>query len=178
MASTVRDRKAPSAGMKVDPGSGAPVRREGAGPVASESLAAQSFREGGGFSENREAQPQDFSAEELQSASGSRQSGQPGAAPGYVADQYLKDTSGRPHGKNLKEGGGGLSGGSAKGEGEREGEDGMKKAFEAEVGSVNDPGRVAEQQFALGRGVKGSEARQDELTGETRYDVLDPDVSA
>jgi len=49
-------RKAPSYGTKVtDPN--APPIKEGAGPVASDSLAAESTRQGGEFSKNRNSEP-------------------------------------------------------------------------------------------------------------------------
>ena len=90
-------------------GENAPVVREGAGAVPSESLAAQSVREGGEFASNRNiSEVGSNTASNISSkAPGSAAAGAPGepqgqAAPGYVSNQYTRDSAG-PHGKNITE---------------------------------------------------------------------------
>ncbi|KAH6686465.1 hypothetical protein F5X68DRAFT_16130 [Plectosphaerella plurivora] len=51
--------KQPTHGTKVDLGKDAPVTEEGPGNVKSESLAAESTKEGGGFSENKDVNTKD-----------------------------------------------------------------------------------------------------------------------
>ncbi|KAK3935534.1 hypothetical protein QBC46DRAFT_242577, partial [Diplogelasinospora grovesii] len=146
--------KAPSAGQKVQLGENAPITREGAGPVPDESLAAESIKSGGAFSENRGAipgsgpqrdpgagapytrgePPKDLrSRDESQGGSGDaleNQKSYAGPAPTYVLSrEFMKDKKG-PHGKNLKEGGF-----------EGSGTDGGPLP---EPGSMEDPARLAE----------------------------------
>ncbi|KOS17894.1 hypothetical protein ESCO_002854 [Escovopsis weberi] len=179
-------------GDDVDPGREAPVAQEGAGPVAPESLAAESVRSGGAYAANmesgfgsgsegissREKMSEGPSAQHIEHAEGTgatqaeaeaaREQG--AQAPTYVVDEYLQDRAG-PHGRNITEdemlGEGGEHGRTA-GEGE------------GEVGSAGDPGREAERQFALRREMKGRSAgeRQEELQTRTRYDILGSDRSA
>ncbi|ROT35571.1 hypothetical protein SODALDRAFT_69958 [Sodiomyces alkalinus F11] len=88
--------------------------------------------------------------------------GQGGAAPTYIASQYIKDKSG-PHGKNLKEGI------------DYEGtEDGLQKALNAEPGSEDDPARLAERQFQQTqlRAAGGTGPKQQHAGGETMYENL------
>ncbi|KAJ4856574.1 hypothetical protein T069G_09942 [Trichoderma breve] len=125
---TLRERKNPSSGTKVHPGKDDPVHREAAGLVAPESLAAESVQHGGEFAQNRNAQQEGVESSGLKAQSG-REGGE---APGYVADQYIKDTKG-PHGKNIKEG---VDEGKA---GEKN--DGLARALRAEPGSEDDPSR-------------------------------------
>lgn len=99
--------KAPSEGTKVTAGQNAPVVREGAGAVPSESLAAQSVREGGGFAENRNINEVGSRAgagitTQLHGSVGASAEPQGGAAPGYVGSVYARDAAG-PHGKNITE---------------------------------------------------------------------------
>ncbi|KAM0249339.1 hypothetical protein ACHAQJ_009100 [Trichoderma viride] len=165
---TLRERKNPSAGTKVNAGKDAPVNREAAGLVESESLAAESYEQGGEFSQNRNAQPEAMSGSDMKSQAG-RESGFAGEAPSYVADVYIKDTKG-PHGKNIKKGISDEAGGK---------NDGLQRALRSEPGSEDDPSRLAERQMLQGQssGV-GSGPRQSELTGETQYDVLDRETSS
>jgi hypothetical protein len=133
--------------------------------VASESLAAESYREGGAFESNVGAQPENLSASEYnQTASGNLHAG---TTPSYVSSQYARDTSGS-HGKNIHEG--------FDDSGVR---DGLKAALAAEPGSQDDPSRLAEQQFELKENAKTRAAgpRQTGLSTETKYDAL-KDTSA
>lgn len=99
--------KAPSEGTKVTAGENAPVVREGAGAVHSESLAAQSVREGGEFASNRninEVGDKTGAAitSSLHISVGASAEPQGQTAPGYVSNQYTRDSAG-PHGKNITE---------------------------------------------------------------------------
>jgi len=213
----------PRHGTKVtDPN--APAIQEGAGPIASDSLAAESTREGGGFSENRNSEPQDVKgvnstfanantsgATRLDPASdaearlvqedweeerklgatstsyptasggqskglaventqGSYQTGGASSAaetaPSYVNAQF-KDQSG-PHGKNLTEGG-------------FESNDSKNASFNNEIGTKNDPGRLAEEKMQRANAdVAGDAAmpRQQGITGDNEYDALGGDAPA
>ncbi|KND87259.1 hypothetical protein TOPH_08119 [Tolypocladium ophioglossoides CBS 100239] len=171
--SSVQDRRAPSAGtklttaMKVDPGRNAPVAQEGAGFVASESLAAESDREGAAFSGNRGAQPEKTSSN-AGMWSENTSSGNGATAPGYIVDQYLADPNG-PHGKNLKEGGFDDS----------RIRDGLKEALNSEPGSMDDPSRLAEAKFARNEAAARDAGRKDEaLSVGTTYDGLDRNTSS
>ncbi|KAL8919298.1 MAG: hypothetical protein Q9208_006863 [Pyrenodesmia sp. 3 TL-2023] len=89
-----------------------------------------------------------------------------GAAPGYVSSVVSEPAkTGKPHGKNITEG--------------IEGEEGKNVSFDAEIGSKDDPGRAATEQFQTktqtSAGGKG--ARQDKVTGDGQYDALDTDQS-
>lgn len=151
-------------------GKDAPISREAAGTVTSDSLAAESYNKGGAFSENVGLHPEEHSPS---SSSGSKSNANTDpngdSAPGYIASQYIKYPKG-PHGKNLKEGD----------FGEGRTEDGLKKALQSEPGSMDDPSRLAEQQFQLKRGAPGRDGgeRQYELATESKFDNLDRDVSA
>ncbi|PKK53149.1 hypothetical protein CI102_1563 [Trichoderma harzianum] len=164
---TLRERKNPSSGTKVHPGKNDPVHREAAGLVAPESLAAESVEHGGEFAQNRNVQQEGVESSGLKTQSG-REGGE---APGYVADQYIKDTKG-PHGKNIKEG---VDEGKA---GEKN--DGLQRALRSEPGSEDDPSRLAEaQMFQKGSlGARGAGPRQSHLEGETIYDKLDSETSS
>ncbi|KAL5089222.1 hypothetical protein Trisim1_005784 [Trichoderma cf. simile WF8] len=189
---TLRERKNPSSGTKVHPGKNDPVHREAAGLVAPESLAAESVQHGGEFAQNRNVQQEGVESSGLKTKSG-REGGissggksegvsggksagvsggkSAGEAPGYVADQYIKDTKG-PHGKNIKEG---VDEGKA---GEKN--DGLARALRSEPGSEDDPSRLAEaQMFQKGSlGARGAGPRQSHLEGETIYDKLDSETSS
>ncbi|KAL7782054.1 hypothetical protein V8C43DRAFT_319285 [Trichoderma afarasin] len=164
---TLRERKNPSSGTKVHPGKDDPVHREAAGLVAPESLAAESVQHGGEFAQNRNVQQEGVESSDLKNQSG-REGGE---APGYAADQYIKDTKG-PHGKNLKEG---VDEGKA---GDKN--DGLQRALRSEPGSEDDPSRLAEaQMFQKGSlGARGAGPRQSHLEGETIYDKLDSETSS
>ncbi|KAL6814530.1 hypothetical protein J3E69DRAFT_347455 [Trichoderma sp. SZMC 28015] len=181
---TLRERKNPSSGTKVHPGKNDPVHREAAGLVEPESLAAESVQHGGEFAQNRNAQQEGVESSDLKAqsgreggiSSGGKSAGVSGGksvsdAPGYVADQYIKDTKG-PHGKNIKEG---VDEGQT---GEKN--DGLQRALRSEPGSEDDPSRLAEaQMFQKGSlGARGAGPRQAHLEGETIYDKLDSETSS
>ncbi|KAF5009374.1 hypothetical protein FDECE_4406 [Fusarium decemcellulare] len=176
--------KGPGAGQKVDLGKDAPTKQEGAGAVPSESLAAESYEEGGDFTSNEGIRSENVTSKSTStktssagrdttstSTSTSTSTGRTGnapqssagTAPSYVESQYQKDTSG-PHGKNLKEGGWD----------ESKVEDGLKKALNAEPGSEDDPSRLAEQQFQQNQTAAGRDAgpRQAEVDNKTAFDAL------
>ncbi|KAK0666376.1 hypothetical protein QBC41DRAFT_151215 [Cercophora samala] len=201
--------KAPSAGAKVNLGSKAPVTHESTGTVDPSSLAAESRRHGGAFSENPTSsgsspgQPASQSeyqsslsgaakpststgissnSASLESAQMSKSShsergqrgmpskstkteeskmvsspeGQGGKAPSYVENLVhgSAERGGKPHGKNLTEGG-------FEGSGTAEG-------ALPEPGSEDDPGRAAFRKLAgsaaagsgMAKGVKESEGRK------------------
>ncbi|GKT46150.1 uncharacterized protein ColSpa_06331 [Colletotrichum spaethianum] len=171
--------KAPSAGTKVEPGSAAPTRSEATGPVPDGSLAAESASHGGEFANNRgvdASNPSSFnnngsSRTGTGAAPGSGASsipGQAGTAPSYVNNQYIRDPNG-PHGKNITEG-----------FDTKNTKDGVQAAFNAEVGSENDPGRVAEQGFQKVQTKAGRDAgpRQAEVDGQSVFENLKSDVQA
>merc|ERR1712000_10148 len=186
--------KAPSEGQKVDFGQNAPSKVEGAGVVTEGSLAAESLQESGGFAANKgihgENIPSNASTTNTLGAasnamsrgeandrtsgnSGSYAEGQKaksnaGAAPTYVASQYAVDQSG-PHGKNITEG---FDDAGA--------QDGTQKAFNAAVGSKDDPSRAAELQFEQNNAARtrGAGPRDGEISNETKYDALNSSTSA
>ena len=185
------DRRPPNRGMKVrdsgpsrddlvaatdtaqvDLGKNAPVTQEGAGAVAAGSLAHESNSSGGAFSTNRqrEAVPAGDVEPTLRgdnSVGGGTQrftpseEGQGATAPSYVNNQYYRDPKG-PHGKNLTEGF----------EDDDKHEDGVAKAFAADVGSEDDPSRVAERKFVSKPPAEGQGAS---ISGHGRYNVLEAD---
>lgn len=165
--------KAPSEGQKVDLGKNAPTKTEGTGAVPSESLAAQSAAHGGEFSNNPSSRTENVSSgntygrSENTSSSNTGSAASAGTAPTYVNAQYAKASG--PHGKNITEG-----------FDDSKTEDGVKKAFEAAPGSINDPSRQAEQQFELNQNAqsRGAGPKQGELSNETKYDALDANASA
>ncbi|KAH8120933.1 hypothetical protein ACSS6W_009724 [Trichoderma asperelloides] len=165
---TLRERKNPGAGTKVDLGKKAPVSQETAGLVESESLAAESYEHEGEFSENRNAQPEGVSGSG-QSEVGGRKEASGRQKASSAADQHSTDTKGH-HGKKSKEG---LS------DKTDEKNDGLARALRAEPGSEDDPSRLAERQMLQRQslGARGAGPRQGELAGETMYDALDNEVS-
>ncbi|KAL8942909.1 MAG: hypothetical protein Q9216_001384 [Gyalolechia sp. 2 TL-2023] len=239
--------------VTTDPQSYQNPTREGAGPIASDSLAAESTRSGGAFAANRGSAPQSVSgssstfnttdtsgARELAPApdaaereakeawqevpdeargtsgqkypegagtvdfagshnadgyaggsvaaqqevggSGYTPSGMRGgaapagatggedtasskaeAAPGYVASVKSDPAqTGKPHGKNITEGG-------------FESDDSKNASFGAEIGSKDDPGRAATEQFqtTAQTSAGGKGARQGQVTGDGQYDTLE-----
>ncbi|KAI4206463.1 MAG: hypothetical protein LQ348_000963 [Seirophora lacunosa] len=86
-------------------------------------------------------------------------------APGYVSSVASEPAqTGKPHGKNITEGG-------------FESDDAKNASFTSEIGSENDPGRAAEEQFqttAVGS-AGGKGARQEEVTGDGQFDALKTD---
>jgi hypothetical protein len=202
----------------------AQVTQEGAGAVASDSLAAESTRAGGGFSENRNSEPQGvkgsnstFANENTSGATrldpasdaearrsredakeertlGSRATSYPsaaggqskglaventegsyetggassdaGTAPSYVNSQF-RDQAG-PHGKNLTEGG-------------FESDDSKNASFNQEIGTKNDPGRLAEEKMQRQNADAGGDGvmpRSQGETGDNEYAALGGDTPA
>ncbi|KAF4894804.1 hypothetical protein CGCF415_v012183 [Colletotrichum fructicola] len=163
---SAQQNKAPSAGTKVQPGASAPTTSEPTGPVPAGSLAAESAANNGSFAANPSA-----SSTSTGSAPGSGAAsvpGQAGAAPTYVNNQYTRDPNG-PHGKNITEG-----------FDDKNTKDGVQAAMKAEIGSENDPGRVAEQHLKLSqtKGARDAGPRQGGVGGETVYEKLKSDVQA
>lgn len=166
---------APSAGTKVTMGKDAPYASEATGAVASDSLAAESQA----FRQNNEGAPQAYPHESLTGAS-SKSSSTPaaastgsapasaGTAPSYVQNVYHQDQSG-PHGKNIHH------------DESIATEDKNKNAsFSAEIGSENDPARLAEKKFALAGQAPATSIgeRQHTVNTETRFDALGSNESA
>ncbi|KAI8306398.1 hypothetical protein K4K61_004582 [Colletotrichum sp. SAR11_59] len=164
---SAQQNKAPSAGTKVQPGASAPTTSEPTGPVPAGSLAAESAANNGSFAAN----PSASATPSTGSAPGSGAAsvpGQAGAAPTYVNNQYTRDPNG-PHGKNITEG-----------FDDKNTKDGVQAAMKADIGSENDPGRVAEQHLKLSqtKGARDAGPRQGEVGGETVYEKLKSDVQA
>ncbi|KAH8685293.1 hypothetical protein BGZ61DRAFT_507447 [Ilyonectria robusta] len=165
--------KNPGVGTKVTLGEDAPVTLEGAGLVPSDSLAAESKREGGEFSSNRGIRSENVPSSDNKSSATRRRSHSEGAlkssediAPTHVSSQHRRDPNG-PHGKNLHEGGWD----------ESKAEDGIQKAFNAEPGSMDDPSRLAERQFQLKQAAgRHAESRQVDVEDKTVYDALESEV--
>ncbi|KAB8073187.1 hypothetical protein BDV29DRAFT_176025 [Aspergillus leporis] len=187
--------------------------QESSGPVAGDSLAAESANKGGTYSQNRGAQPLGVSgskstlntkdtsaASELPPAptgaarenarqgtqQGTRQSARlqqqqqstfqnqqrgtanasgsgytskhnAGAAPSYVKDVVGDFGNKKPHGKNLQEGGF---------------DDTNNASFNTEIGSENDPGRLAErgsQQKQTESGPTGTSAGREKGVNDQQY---------
>ncbi|KAG8409927.1 hypothetical protein J3458_019000 [Metarhizium acridum] len=166
--SSVQTRSgASSAGTKVNAGKNAPVTREPAGAVPTDSLAAESYRAGGEFAKNRNAEPGNIPSRAIPLSQADDSTAE--LAPSYINSQYISDKGG-PHGKNLKEGGFDNQGV----------QDGVRKAFDSEPGSVDDPGRLAEVKFEQREATnpRVATSRDVGLKTGTAYDGLDPDVNA
>ena len=107
----------------------------------------ESARSGGSFTTNRNSEPgSNATSNNTSTSSATETSPAPNsqsrenatnadAAPGYVSSVYSAPTkSGKPHGKNITEGG-------------FDADDSQNASFTAEVGSEEDPGRKAEGDF-------------------------------
>jgi len=89
-----------------------------------------------------------------------------GTAPSYVSSQYI-DPSG-PKGKNLTEGG-------------FDSDDSKNASWNQDIGTKNDPGRLAEDKFERQNAEAGFDAgapRQKGVTGDNNYDALGGDTQA
>jgi hypothetical protein len=87
-------------------------------------------------------------------------------APNYVASQFVD--GGLPKGKNLTEGGFTDS-------------DGKNASFTSEIGSKDDPGRLAEEKFLRQNADAADDAgmpRQQGATGDNSFDALGSETSA
>lgn len=83
-----------------------------------------------------------------------------GVAPNYVVSQYVN--GGLPKGKNLTEGG-------------FTDDDGKNASFTSEIGSKDDPGRLAEEKFQRENADVAENAgmpRQQGVTGDNSFDTL------
>ena len=88
-------------------------------------------------------------------------------APGYVASVYSEPAqTGKPHGKNITEGG-------------FDSDDSKNASFTSDIGSKDDPGRAAEGQFQTTAQTPAGPKGQPQfgLTKDGQYDVLDTDQS-
>ena len=174
--------KAPSAGQKVAPDRNGPSQPEATGPVASDSLAAESKA----FVQGNEATPQQQPSDSFTTPAESHHNTQPTStfpstgvagtqngtqnfdpAPTYVNNQYHQDRSG-PHGKNLKE------------DDSIATEDKNKNTSFSQFGTKDDPGAAAEQKFVLAdtAPVGSTGARQKGSEGKTVYDALSSETNA
>ena len=93
----------------------------------------------------------------------------PSSGTARASDTRLAEPSQKPKGKNLTEGG-------------FDDDPSNNASFTADIGSDNDPGRVAEAAFQRrnaesGPDAGGSGPRQKEITGDGQYDVLEADQS-
>lgn len=156
-----------------------PPKQEGPGAIPSDSLAAESIRSGGAFSENPGASVgRESGSQKKANAPGSAHQSHPTSQPkhenseqGRPAPTYVNvamdhsDKSG-PHGKNIKEGG--FAGSGTEG--------GM-----AEPGTKRDPGRVALQDM-LTKGTGSAPGVTKETkpteTGPKGYEALGGDTEA
>jgi hypothetical protein len=89
-----------------------------------------------------------------------------GTAPSYVNSQF-QDQAG-PHGKNLTEGG-------------FESNDSKNASFNQEIGTKNDPGRLAEEKIFRANADTAGDAsmpKQKGVTGDNEYDALGGDTPA
>lgn len=93
-----------------------------------------------------------------------------GAAPSYVSSVASEAAkSGKPHGKNITEGG-------------FDSDDSKNASFNAEIGGENDPGRAAENQFQRQTLESGNDAapgvpRQKGVSDDGQFDVLETEQS-
>ncbi|KAL9033689.1 MAG: hypothetical protein Q9214_007393 [Letrouitia sp. 1 TL-2023] len=86
-------------------------------------------------------------------------------APGYAAGVESEPAqTGKPKGKNITEGG-------------FDDDPSKNASFTSDIGDKNDPGRLAEQQFQTSTQTSagGKGPRQNEITGDGQYSVLDTD---
>jgi hypothetical protein len=169
--------------------------------VASESLAAESYNEGGAFASN-----QGVHSENLQASNTSR-ADKLDAAPNAEYREAAQDTTsynsasydeatGRSDAKPKSDAGTAPSyvnnqyirdPNGPHGKNLQEGgwddsktRDGVQAALNAEPGSQDDPARAAEYQFELKNNAKsrGAGPKEGSLTNETTYDKLDSNASA
>ncbi|KAL6863330.1 hypothetical protein ACO1O0_003579 [Amphichorda felina] len=197
--------KAPSEGTKVFPGQNAPTKSEPAGTVPSESLAAESYREGGAFSRNTNAQPENLSYDQLKSSSGATEFGSASSSEARAAARDTTSTNAASYDEATGSGSfranpksyagaaptyvasqyavdpkGPHGTNISEGFDDSGTQDGLQQALNAEPGSINDPARVAEQQMRLKNETKSRAAGPTErtFTNETKYDALNSDASA
>ncbi|KAG5662445.1 hypothetical protein KAF25_004863 [Fusarium avenaceum] len=194
-------------GQKVDLGQDAPIKEEGAGKVASESLAAESIEEGGEFASNKgirsENDSNKGSRSENDSNKDTRSENQSSSGSENTSSGRTANTSSAPApGSGLGSGSGAApesadtapsyadnqhaEGSGPHGKNLKEGidysntEDGLKKALASEPGSEDDPSRLAELQFQRNQSAVGRDAgpKQSELSGKTAFDGLNSETSS
>lgn len=190
-------------GYKVEP-KNAPVVKESAGKVASESLAAESKREGGEFASNRGIRSENDSSESKSAESKSL--GSKSSESKSLGSKGSESKASEPKSSGVKKSTGSsentqshgsrdeqtssTSGSSAQKHTETKGphgknleggdwddskaKDGLKLALESEPGSENDPSRLAEQRFRRQANPGGTAM---DLDTNTKYDALNPEES-
>ncbi|VUC28153.1 unnamed protein product [Clonostachys rosea] len=176
---------------------GSEPKREAAGPVSSESLAAESYREGGAFASNVGAQPEGFEKSNLKKKSESKkqeskksESRKLDAAPGEgyrkgPQDESYENPNARNTGtsENRPESYAGeapsyvnsqyVDTHGPKGKNLHEGfddsgtKDGIQAAMKAKIGSKDDPSRLAESKFELRNNTNPRAAKEGKLSTET-----------
>lgn len=152
--------------IQVDLGKNAPTKKEGAGAVPSESLAAESFKEGGEFSSNKGIRSENVPSKSSE-ASGAGRDTTSTARTGNVSKSSTGQAEGqhRRHSKNLE--------GSWD---DSKTEDGLQKALNAEPGSDDDPGRLAELKFQQQQAGGGAGPREGKLSTKSGYDALNAET--
>ncbi|KAJ5753145.1 hypothetical protein N7520_010062 [Penicillium odoratum] len=169
---------------------------EPAGPVPTGSLAAESVRQGGAFSENRGAQPEDISASQLKNtnahttlssapAGGLREDrqtkqtypealGGQGNFPGTHISGYAGGSTAAKQEMGMNTGNSASASGSSQ-------YNGGNASFDADAGSEQDPGRAAINKFEHSNAKSAFDAgvpRQKGVNTETPYDALETDQRA
>lgn len=118
----------------------------------------------------RETSEHNPTSEDISRSSRDPPSSDVSVAPGYIASVTAQPTqSGKPKGKNLTEGGFDDTDDSAA----------NNASFAADIGTENDPGRMAEHGFQRTNAAVagGGGPRQEEVTGKGQYDVLEGEQS-
>merc|ERR1711988_1338771 len=165
--------KAPSEGQKVDFGQNAPSKVEGAGVVTEGSLAAESLQESGGFAANKGIHGENI-------PSNASTTNTLGAASNAMSRGEANDrTSGNAASYDEATNSGSFAEGQ-KAKSNAGAQDGTQKAFNAAVGSKDDPSRAAELQFEQNNAARtrGAGPRDGEISNETKYDALNSSTSA
>ncbi|RSL73735.1 hypothetical protein CEP54_000096 [Fusarium duplospermum] len=149
--------------IQVDLGKDAPTKKEGAGAVPSESLAAESFKEGGEFTSNKGIHSENAPSKSAETSSAGRDTGRTGNV--FKSSGGQAEGHQRRHSKNLE--------GSWD---ESKTEDGLQKALNAEPGSDDDPGRLAELKFQQQQAGGGAGPREAKLSTKSGYDALNAET--
>ncbi|RTE74260.1 hypothetical protein BHE90_011294 [Fusarium euwallaceae] len=145
--------------IQVDLGKDAPTKKEGAGAVPSESLAAESFKEGGEFTSNKGIRSENAPSKSSEASSTGRTGNVSKSSSGQAEGHQ------RRHSKNLE--------GSWD---ESKTEDGLQKALNSEPGSDDDPGRLAELKFQQQQAGGGAGPREAKLSTKSGYDALNAET--
>lgn len=176
---------------------------ENAGTVGSESLAAESYRDGGGFADNAGAEPEtlnshkDSSKDSELSAADNSSSRQAATDATYSNSERYDNATGRSA-DSMGDSYGGTAPSYIAGQYHQDpngphgtnltegdwdasrGRDGLRKALESEPGSGNDPSRQAERDFKLKDSTAGPDTgpKQDGLDKGSGFDNLGSNVPA